>query len=348
MTKKTIKLKSKVFTYLNKDNHPLSLKARLFYYRYLFYYNREYFPKNNPNLNKLHLQQAQEHASNPYLPSKLVAQTFNIKPSDYVDKCFYAKADNHSDKVIFYIHGGSFFNHPSVKEFAFIRTLADATNSRVYLPIYPIGPLNHHQMMNDFIFKAYIQLQTYYSYDNIIIIGNECGANLALNLAYQLKQEGYPPCKEIVLQSPLTNLVLDKRMEEYEDIDPFLSMNTLNKQIQFYAYDYKLSDVRINPFYQTLDLGCKISILNVGKSILYIDGLALKEKSIKENIYIDYIEYPYLYQNFYYDNILEQEDYFKDIRNIIDRERVSLYQLKADKPTKLRKTIKASLETKGE
>jgi len=328
------------FIYQSKVKKKISVKSSILYQSYNRNYKKEYFRKEHPTYNQLHLNQSDKRSLHQYVPPKYLSNQLNILPSSHYDQTYMALRKD-SDKVIFYIHGGTFFNHPSIKEFAYIRKLADATNASVYMPIYPIGPHYHHSDTNHFLFDVYTKIYNDISYNNLVVLGHECGANLALNILQRAKLDGYKPVKEIILECPLINLDLSDESYQYLDNqDPILDLNTLKKEISYYSYDLQTDNLHINPYYRSCDIGSKLTLISPTQSILYENALSFKAKALEEEVHVDFYPYHNLYHNFMFDNTKESEEYLALLKSIIHRDRISVYKLKTSKHTSITQELK--------
>lgn len=328
--KKTVVLSSLAFVYDTKINQGRSIKSRLLYHHYMFNYQKKYFFDNNPKLNELHLQQAYQKSKAKYLMPKLVAKNLKIKKAlDFKDTYYVTNQNNTENIVILYLCGGSFFKQPSIKHLKFISELATHTATKVIMPVYPKAPTYSYQDIMTYLLDIYQECLKNIKSDQIIIMGDEAGATIALALANEIESEKLLPCKEVILLAPLVDLTLsDPMLEKLEKVDPIIDLHTLRKQVYYYAKDLKLNDKKISPLFQDLDMGSKISVFAPTYSITYRDALKLKAKALKENINIDYFQYPYLWQNFMFEDLVETTKFFKDLNKVIHRKRVDIHVLK--------------------
>ncbi|WP_423363239.1 alpha/beta hydrolase fold domain-containing protein [Mycoplasma sp. P36-A1] len=330
-----------------------SIKSKLINDYYYLNYRKKYFFEDNPKLNELHLKKAFKYSqSNNYPIPKTVAKNLDIvKALDY-NNTYYAASDKYFnnrkiglDYIILFIHGGGFFFNPTSQHLLFIRKLANKANAKVIMPIYPKAPAYSHKEMYHFLYQIYTDTITRFTAEKVIVIAEEAGATLALELACKARHDGIEPVKEMILLTPLSDVTLqDKRLKKADSSDFKIDLHSLKKQVNYYADDLKLNNPIINPYYNDLDIGTKISIFNSTSSILNIDSLNLQRKITKQGLHLDYFEYPNMQYQFMFDSTLESNKFYDDLLKVITRPRVKPNELKIVNDKKFIDNLKVAIK----
>ena len=198
-------------------------------------------------------------------------------------------------KVILYLHGGSYVGELEKYHWNFFKEIINDTNATLIVPDYPLAP--EHTYLEVFKFMEPFYKKIVESIDKsveLILMGDSAGAGLALAL-YQRngKLKRRLPDKTILI-SPW----LDVRMEnpEIDSInDPILKKALLKLSGKKYAGKNGMKSYLVNPVLGPTDQLRNIYILSGTKDMLNPDAkkfaLANKEK-------INFIEYKDAIHNF--------------------------------------------------
>ncbi|MGT2888187.1 alpha/beta hydrolase [Streptococcus didelphis] len=132
-----------------------------------------------------------------------------------------------NQKIIFYLHGGSYLNNPTSYHIDMLKTLSTSLDARIILPIYPKAPSYNYSMAMPKLVDLYRDtLKETDDPKNITIMGDSAGGGLALGLALALKNENPIPKqpKDIILLSPWLDVTMtNPDIPKYESLDPILS-----------------------------------------------------------------------------------------------------------------------------
>jgi len=116
--------------------------------------------------------------------------------------------------------------------------MAQALNAKVITPIYPKVPHFNYQDTYPKMLSFYKEiLASIESSNQLTIIGDSAGGNIALGLIQQLKRDNLPQPQDIILLSACVDMSLENPLiQEYEENDPMLAsegMEVLRLTINF-------------------------------------------------------------------------------------------------------------------
>jgi len=222
-------------------------------------------------------------------------------------------------KVILYIHGGAWTNQPLSLHWLFMDKMAQSLNAKVIAPIYPKVPhFNHHdtfQKMLNFYEKILKKVE---SSNQLTIIGDSAGGNIALGLVQLLKQNHLPQPQDIILLSACVDMSLENpQILEYEEKDPMLASEGMEVITKIWAADKDLKDPLISPIYGDFQGLGKITHFIGTHESLYPDAIKFDEQLTEQGIDITTFVYPQMNHVFVVMPIPEALDAQQKIMNII-------------------------------
>ena len=218
---------------------------------------------------------------------------FIIKPLKN-DDLYEPEISNEKEKVILYIHGGSYVGELEKYHWNFFKDIINDTKATVIVPDYPLAPEHTYLEVFKIMEPLYKEITDKIDEKEFILMGDSAGAGLALAL-YQRngKMKRKLPDKTILI-SPW----LDVRMNnpEIDKIkDPVLNKPLLKLSGRKYAGKNGLKSYLVNPVLGPTDKLRNIYILSGTKDMLNPDAkkfaLANKEK-------VQFIEYEDAIHNF--------------------------------------------------
>ncbi len=218
---------------------------------------------------------------------------FIIKPLKN-DDLYEPEISNEKEKVILYIHGGSYVGELEKYHWNFFKDIINDTKATVIVPDYPLAPEHTYLEVFKIMEPLYKEITDKIDEKEFILMGDSAGAGLALAL-YQRngKMKRKLPDKTILI-SPW----LDVRMNnpEIDKIkDPVLNKPLLKLSGRKYAGKNGLKSYLVNPVLGPTDKLRNIYILSGTKDMLNPDAkkfaLANKEK-------VHFIEYEDAIHNF--------------------------------------------------
>ena len=119
---------------------------------------------------------------------------------DYYGSLVYVVNDHGlpDQRTVLYVHGGAWFQDPLESHFEYLDLLVDALDARVIMPVYPKIPHRDYRTTFELLTKIYKRLLTKIDKpENLVIIGDSAGGQIALAFAQMLKratQSTWPYC----------------------------------------------------------------------------------------------------------------------------------------------------------
>ena len=195
------------------------------------------------------------------------------------------------EKYILFFHGGAYVMNFSYFHWKLIAKLVNQSGCRITAPDYPLLPEYSYKERLQQGERLYKDLLKHIAPENIILMGDSAGGNLALSLAQKMAADGRPPAGQIILLSPWLDVSMSNpEMKEIDKRDPILSLNE-NELGQMHAGDCDMKDYLVSPLYGDIsDLG-RISVFTGTDDILNADARLFKEKAAEAGININYFEY---------------------------------------------------------
>lgn len=171
-----------------------------------------------------------------------------------------------TEKIMIYVHGGSFVGGSKKAYRGFCATLANATSCRVVVPEFRLAPTyTFPNGIEDLqlVFRAvFTEEQVARSLDStnpkkpeqpeIIIAADGSGASMALALLLNLR-ERYRECiSRVILFSPWLNLTSDSPLITEKKVhDEVMSGDCLRRSSDIYTYETNLSNPLVSPVLAT-------------------------------------------------------------------------------------------------
>ena len=199
-----------------------------------------------------------------------------ILETRYVDneygRVFYLNEESDSKCTVFYIHGGAYFMDINTAHWRLIKKLVKEANAEVIVPAYRLLPFATYKEAFNLIVPLYKEYCDKHSDKKIILMGDSAGGGLSLALTESFKIDGICVPDELVLLSPWVDISMEnEEISNYEDKDPFLSVNPLKICAKEWANDIDVQDWHVSPIYGDLK-GIKNVTVFVGTDgILYPD-----------------------------------------------------------------------------
>ena len=194
-------------------------------------------------------------------------------------RVFYANENSNSNIAIIYIHGGAYYADFSSFHWTFLKKIINRTNAEVIAPAYRLAPFGTYKNAFDFIVPLYKQYIKHNPKKKIILMGDSAGGGLALALVEQFKRIKISLPDELILISPWVDVAMDNPLiKEYEDKDPFLSVESLRATIKSWQGDLDAYDWHISPIYGDLAEIHNVTTFVGTREIFYPDILELYKK----------------------------------------------------------------------
>lgn len=211
------------------------------------------------------------------------------------------RPNNEATQLILHLHGGAFFIGSLKTHRAFLTQVAARTQMQVIHVDYPLSPEHQHPEAIDALFDLYhTLLDQGIQAKDIILSGDDSGANLALALALKIQQAELPQVSGLVLLSPFLDLSLTSESLRYNrKHDALLSIETLETGIAYYvSKQIDPSAPTISPLFADLT-GLPPTLIQVGsKAILLDDAQRFKDKAEQANLKVSFKLYTGMWHNF--------------------------------------------------
>lgn len=181
-----------------------------------------------------------------------------------------------ADKIVLYVHGGSWVMGIDSNHTAFCNQLAEMLNAVVYLPQYPLGP--EYSPCDTYAMLLALYDELLKSGKPVYIMGDSAGGTVALELAAFIRDSNRKMPAKLVLISPVVDPSLSNpESVAIENSDPILSVSGLRKCAEMWAKSLPLTNPAVCP--NNADLhGLPDTLIFIGTAdILYPDVLILAD-----------------------------------------------------------------------
>ncbi len=186
-------------------------------------------------------------SDNTYIPE---IDTYSVSDVEtWNDRPVYTlrKSDDY-DKIVIYIHGGSFITNVTPTQLHYVDNIAQDTNAKVYVPIYPLAPTYTYK-------DTYALLETLYTSlleqgKSITIFGDSAGGGIALGFVEELNEKGIQVPDKLILMSPLLDITgTNEEAYENEAKDPLVTRYEVIMCGLAWAGDTDVFDYHVSPIY---------------------------------------------------------------------------------------------------
>ena len=199
-----------------------------------------------------------------------------------------------SNKVILYLHGGSYVGELEKYHWNFFKDIVDETQSTIIIPDYPLAPEHTYMEVFKIMEPLYKDIIENVQNKEFILMGDSAGGGLALAL-YQRsgKLNNRLPDKTILISPWLDVRMNNPKIDEIED--PVLNKVLLKLSGKKYAGKNGMKSYLVNPILGPTDKLKNIYILSGTRDILNPDA---KEFAFNNNDKINFVEYKDAIHNF--------------------------------------------------
>ncbi|MDR9832879.1 alpha/beta hydrolase [Staphylococcus coagulans] len=227
---------------------------------------------------------------------------------------------HHIKNKILYIYGGTFVLQPSVFHWRFMDKLAYETLHEVVLPIYPKAPEYTYRETHQAIEQAYRRLLKETDADNIVIMGDASGGNMALSFVQKLmEQDELPLPRQLYLISPWLDLSLSNPdiTEQVQKKDPIQNVFSLQSVAKVWVDDLERKNPRVSPMYGSVRGLPPVYMFGGTSEIFYPDMRKLADYFEAEQQPIHFYGYKDMVTAFPLYPIVESRKVLKQIRKTI-------------------------------
>ena len=228
--------------------------------------------------------------------------------------------DNMKNKIIIYLHGGSYVGELEKYHWNFFKDILNDTKSTLIVPDYPLAPEHTYLEVFKFMEPLYKEIiEKVEKNAELILMGDSAGAGLALALYQRNGKFNHRLPDKTILISPC----LDVRMDnpEIDSIkDPVLKKPLLKLSGKKYAGKNGLKSYLVNPILGPTDKLKNIYILSGTNDMLNPDA---KKFALANKDKVHFIEYKEAIHNFVLmkhkkKNIHAKDGYEKVVEIILD------------------------------
>ena len=247
------------------------------------------------------------------LPDKM---GLNLEKFDGMNVYSYNGTMNDNKKILLYVHGGAYIKNAIYFQLKSVMKIAEATDSVLIFPIYPLAPKNDYKKTYELMAKLYNEFRK--KHDVVNMIGDSAGGGFILSFSMYLRDNQIKQPNNIIMLSPWLDISLSNpKMKKYEETDVILSIEGSKYAGDLWKGDLSSDNYLVSPLYGNYDNLGKMTIIVGGNEILKPDIDILRERLDDLKIQYNYFEYYKQCHNFAIYPTKEAKDVSRDIINII-------------------------------
>jgi acetyl esterase/lipase len=188
---------------------------------------------------------------------------------DNISCYWFSPQKTREDRIIIYLHGGSFVAGSIQSHKAMVSHLAQSLNNRILFIEYALAPEKPYPSgINDAV-KVYSNIIGQNSSSNIILMGDSAGGGILLSSVGMMQEMGLKQPIGVIMISPHLNLECDNESyETHKNLDPILTKEIVKKYDSLYIGDVDIAVV--NPINTALKSFPPVLVL-VGSNEILID-----------------------------------------------------------------------------
>jgi acetyl esterase/lipase len=208
-----------------------------------------YSPKREPQIFRTKLDEA---FYSPYLPQRVECDEFFV---DHIACEMLSPRAYIKNRIILYVHGGSFLGGSSKAWRTFCASFANECVSRLVIPNYRLAPtyafpMGLEDVQKVFHYLCQHELEKTQRPPDFIIASDGAGASLALALALNLKEKIRTQVKQVVLFSPWLDLSSASILyTAKKNSDEILNSVSYKKSAESYTYLSNVTNPFVSPIY---------------------------------------------------------------------------------------------------
>lgn len=272
--------------------------------------------------NENEFKRAMSTSANGYILTEQTKQHYAFDyAKDFNNTLEYVPKGDNPEHVIFFLHGGSYWLEPENLHFAFLKKIAENTNSRILMPIYPKAPYFQAHDVYDFVIDNYKILlnQVNKTQESIIMMGDSAGGGLALGLMQVLKEKNEKLPKQAFLLAPWLDITKnngDRYLYQADDV--ILNVDTLAFFGQVFAGRWGVNDPRVSPLFGDSSDLPPVYVFTGKYDILYTDALAFEKLADRQGWDVKVFKFDKMLHDFPIFPIPEGQQVLKLIYKIIN------------------------------
>ncbi len=187
-----------------------------------------------------------------------------------------------AEKLILFIHGGSFVSTILPFHFNFIYDIMSGTKTQAIIPLYPLLPEGEVEDIHERLLEVYLSVvESGINPDNIVVMGDSAGGYLSLILCHLLRQYKLPMPGRLILISPLLDFCKPtESAKELEEKDPFLATACRGDLFEKLSNGREIEDPLVSPRFGDFSNFPQIDIFTGTDDILYLQAKAFSEDKL--------------------------------------------------------------------
>lgn len=218
---------------------------------------------------------------------------FIIKPLNH-DDLYEPEAIPENQKVILYIHGGSYVGELEKYHWHFFKDIINDTKATFIVPDYPLTPENTYIEAFNIMQPLYEKIINAIGNKELILMGDSAGGGMALGLYEQNGELNNRLPNKTILISPWLDVRMTNPKIDTID-DPILNKTLLKLSGKKYAGKNGMKSYLVNPVLGPTDKLKNIYFLSGTRDMLNPDA---KEMASKNTEKITWLEYDGAVHNF--------------------------------------------------
>ena len=219
----------------------------------------------------------------------------NLETEEFIGRKVFIitpKNEQKSEKVILYLHGGSYVAETSSNHWRFLEKLVKDTNATIILPDYPLTPKYTYKDVFTMITPLYKEIIEEVQTNNLILMGDSAGGGMGLALLERLSEENVEMPYKTILISPWLDVRLENpEIDNVQKYDKDLNKESLKIAGIAYAGKDGIDSYLVNPIDGDLSKLKNITIFTGTYDILNPDVHVLDEKANEVNVSLEIKEY---------------------------------------------------------
>lgn len=223
-------------------------------------------------------------------PSQDIKEQCKVENKKYQQRDVYVitpKQEKKSDKIILYIHGGSYIGTLIKEHWDFLKDIATDTGYTIIVPDYPLAPQSNYEDVFSFMEPLYKEVVEKVTSEKLILMGDSAGGGLSLALAQKMGEERVEQPSKLLLLSPWLDVTMSNpKIREIEREDPILSVISLKAAGVAYAGLEGMNSYLVNPIKGPVENLKKVVLFTGTYDVLNPDAHKLVERAKRQGITI--------------------------------------------------------------
>ena len=183
--------------------------------------------------------------------------------------------------LVYYLHGGAFVLGLNSLYYSMIGRLAKISKAKIVAPDYPLPPEHNVNEIHEWVKSSYIETIAKHNPNNIIIMGDSAGGNLAIALVDWIMTSELRKPSNLILLSPWVDLELKNPKLEENPSEQLLDKKDIQKAAIRFANGLDLKEPLISPLYHNNLKLPKTTIFSGDLDLLHDDIVRFSKKNPK-------------------------------------------------------------------